>query len=70
MELVYISSKNFKIPTIRNCIIYSVGADDFWMWKPRKFNNYDMALMLIDILYSRELINEATYRKIIKKKLN
>ncbi len=70
MELPYISSKNIKIPPMKNYIIYAVCADDLWMWNPRKFNNHDMALMLIDILYSRNLINEATYRKIIKKNLN
>ena len=38
-----------------------------WIWRRHKFDNHNMALMLIEILYQRNQLNEATYRKIMKK---
>ena len=67
-EIIYVDFQEVKIPTIgRNVIKYAVSSKDLWMWRPRKFNNHDMALMLVNILYRRKQINEATYNKIMNR---
>lgn len=67
-ELIYLDLKEIKIPPInKNVIKYAVSSKDLWIWRPRKFNNHDMALMLVNILYRRKQINEATYRKIMNR---
>ena len=38
----------------------------FYGWQEEKFNNHDMALLLIDILHSQGIVNNATYKKIMK----
>lgn len=38
-----------------------------WLTPYRKFSQHDMALMLIEILRERKMLNEATYRKIQMK---
>ena len=38
-----------------------------WILPRQHFDNHDMALMLIEILYEQNLLNEATYRKICMK---
>ncbi len=38
-----------------------------WLTPYRKFSKHDMALMLIEILRERKMLNEATYRKIQRK---
>ena len=50
-------------------VFFYIRVEDFWLyqWKKRQYNNHNMALMLIDILYSRKMLNEATYRKIMQK---
>ncbi len=37
-----------------------------WLWC-FKYDNSDMALMLIDILHQKKVINDATYSKIMSK---
>lgn len=67
-ELIYLDLKEIKIPSINKTVIkYAVSSKDLWIWRPRKFNNHDMALMLVNILYRRKQINEATYRKIMNR---
>jgi hypothetical protein len=67
-EIIYLNMSEMKIPSVsRNVIKYAVLNEDLWMWKPRKFNNHDMALILVNILYRRKQINEATYRKIMNR---
>lgn len=67
-EIIYLDVREKKIPPVgRNVIKYAVSSKDLWMWRPRKFNNHDMALMLVNILYRRKQINEATYRKIMNR---
>lgn len=67
-ELIYLDLKEIKIPPINKTVIkYAVSSKDLWIWRPRKFNNHDMALMLVNILYRRKQINEATYRKIMNR---
>ncbi|HIW81565.1 MAG TPA: hypothetical protein H9742_08615 [Candidatus Acetatifactor stercoripullorum] len=36
-----------------------------WILPRQRFDNHDMALMLIEILYEQNLLNEATYKKIL-----
>lgn len=48
-------------------IIYYQTRNQMWFWNRKYYDNHDMAIMLIDILYQRNLINEATYRKITNK---
>ena len=38
-----------------------------WLTPYHKFSQHDMALMLIEILRERKMLNEATYRKIQMK---
>ena len=38
----------------------------FYGWQEKKFDNHDMALMLVDILHSQGIVNNATYQKIMK----
>lgn len=67
-EIIYLDVREKKIPPVgRNVIKYAVSSKDLWMWRRHKFDNHNMALMLVEILYSRNQINEATYRKIMKK---
>ncbi len=49
-------------------IIYFKSKEQhwFWSWKNRKFDNRNMALKLIEILYEKQFINEATYNQIMK----
>ena len=37
------------------------------VWINSKYDNHNMALMLIEMLYKCNMINEATYRKIMSK---
>ena len=67
MDGVYLDLKSAKIPSLKNYVIYAIYSNGLWTRNIQKFDNHDMALMLIDILYSRKLINEPTYRKILKK---
>lgn len=50
-------------------VFYCIVAEDFWLYqrKRRQYNNHNMALMLIDILHDRKLVNDATYKRIICK---
>ena len=65
-NIPYLNHVTVRIPIKRKelvfCIIGSEG-----MWGRHKFENRDMALMLIDILYQNKMLNEATYRKIMNK---
>lgn len=70
-EIIYLDVIEIKIPPVgRNVIKYAVSGEELWMWRPSKFNNHDMALMLINILYRRKQINEATYHKIMSQYKN
>ncbi len=53
----------------RGGIVLCVRKEEFWLYqqKRKRFNNHNMALMLVEILYSKNQINEATYRKIMRK---
>ena len=48
-------------------IIYYQSPVDLWMWNRRKYNNGAMAMMLIDVLHKKGLINNITYKNIYKK---
>ncbi len=65
-NIPYISVVSTRIPVLKKDIIFSISRNE-WMWRRHKFDNHNMALMLVEILYSRNQINEATYRKIMKK---
>lgn len=52
-----------RMRKIATCI-YSNGD---WIWGKYRLSNYNMALILIEILYEKNLINEATYKSIMKK---
>lgn len=49
-------------------IIYFKSREQhwFWSWKNRKFDNQNMALIMIEILHEKQCINEATYNQIMK----
>ena len=36
-----------------------------WLWNQKRYDSHEMALMLVDILYQKKMINEATYRNIM-----
>jgi len=65
-DIPYISVITTCIPVLKKDIIFYIPSNG-WMWRRQKFDNHNMALMLIEILYSKNQINEATYRKIMKK---
>lgn len=65
-NIPYISVVSTRIPVLKKDIIFYIPRNQ-WMWRRHKFDNHNMALMLIEVLYSRNQINEATYRKIMKK---
>lgn len=64
---LYLSSVKM-IHSNTNTLIYVQTKEEhwYWVWKNRKFDNYNMALVLIEILYEKQLINDATYNKIMK----
>lgn len=65
--------KNTHISIDKSNIIMFESREYFWLhrcyesWTERKFDNYNMALTMIDILFEKHLINEATYNNIVKK---
>lgn len=61
------TSFNMKWVKYKSDVILYVSKQDFVFWKNQQFDNHNMALMLVEILYSRNQINEATYRKIMRK---
>lgn len=66
VDIPYISVVATKVPIMKKDIIIYVPRNG-WMWRKHKYDNHNMALMLIDILYRRNQINEPTYRKIMNK---
>lgn len=65
-NIPYIAVVTTKIPVLKKDVIFYISRNE-WMWRRHKFDNHNMALMLVEILYSRNQINEATYRKIMRK---
>ena len=49
-------------------IIYTFADRlSFPKWTDQKFNNFNMALMLVEIMFEKGLVNDATYSAIRKK---
>ena len=65
-SIPYISVIPLEVPILKKDIILCIEGNQ-WRWRRNKFDNHNMALMLIEILYRRNQINEATYQKIMKK---
>ena len=54
-----------RIPMTKRDIIFHILNDELWIWNRKQYNSQDMALMLIEILYQKKMINEATYNNIM-----
>lgn len=61
------TSFNMKWAIYKSDVILYVSKHDFVFWKNQQFDNHNMALMLIEILYEKGMINEDTYRAIMRK---
>lgn len=48
-------------------VILCFSKNEFLGWKNQHFDNHNMALMLIEVLYEKGMINEDTYRAIMRK---
>ena len=47
--------------------ILAFSRNDLEFLKMNNYDNHNMALMLVEILYEKGMINEATYRAIMRK---
>lgn len=54
-----------SVPATKRDVIFYLIKDELWIWKRKQYNSHDMALMLIEILYQKKMINEATYNNIM-----
>lgn len=59
-------NKPIKVVNLEG-IIYYQSRRESWFWNRKYYETHNMALMLIEILYQRNQINEPTYRKIMNK---
>lgn len=67
ISLLYIPSNDTINIDFCNIIYFKSKAEHWlWVWNSRKFDNHNMALTMIEILYEKQMINEATYYKIMK----
>lgn len=48
----------------RKIILFKMDSD-LWIWNQKRYDSHEMALMLIDILHQRKMINDATYHNIL-----
>lgn len=66
---VYICYTGTVVVPCREDVLLYVRKEDFWLYqqKRKRFNNHNMALMLIDILHSRKLVNDVTYTNIMRR---
>lgn len=60
-------ASNIEIQLDKNDISfeYPIKQYRYNPWQ-RNFNNYNMALVMVEILHEKQLINDATYKKIMK----
>lgn len=61
------TSFNMKWVKYKSDVILYVSKQDFVFWKNQQFDNHNMALMLIEVLYEKGMVNEDTYRAIMRK---
>ncbi len=64
-NIPYIDHVTVRISLKKKLVFYMIGSEG--AWGRHRFENHDMAFMLIDILYQNKMLNEATYRKIMNK---
>lgn len=61
--ILFMNVKNI-IPVPKASIIFYLTKEEHWIFLKPKYDTHTMAMMLIDILYEQNVINDATYRKI------
>ena len=66
MESVpYLLKITRRIPMKKSDVIFCLLRNELWIWNRKQYNSHEMVLMLIEILYHKKMINEATYNNIM-----
>ena len=56
-----------KLVVRKSEVIFFQSKHILLLEETRKYDNHNMALMLIEMLYEKGMVNEATYRTIMSK---